>query len=137
MTSARQRPPLQGTVLLISRSAETLDGLQFYLSRIGIASTSRQRVNPLADVPEHVRVLVVFPDDFPMHEVTSYLAIVQARRPELKLLIISKEPAAYYATTALNGRRIQATVLPQPAFGWTILDAIRAATSGEQGALHP
>jgi hypothetical protein len=117
-------------VLVVSRNTETLDGLQEYLSRTGIASSTRGSVNPLAEMPESVRALVVFPDDFAAHEVNTYLSIVQARRPELSLVIVSREPATYSAMRGMNGHPLNATVLPRPAFGWTIVDAIRATSTG-------
>jgi hypothetical protein len=114
---------------VISRNAETLDGLHEYFSRTGVSSSSRSELNPLADVPERVRVLVVFPDDFPAHEVATYLSVVRTRRRDLGLVIISKDPPTYTAMTAMNGHPLHATVLPRPAFGWRIVDAIRESSA--------
>ena len=110
---------------MISRNAETVDGLQEYLSQIGFACSNCGVMNPLAEVGKQVTVLIAFPDDFPAHEVAAYLAMVRARRPGLKLVIISREPAVYHTMTELSGQPLNATVLPRPAFGWTIVDAIR------------
>jgi hypothetical protein len=67
----------------------------------------------------------VFPDDFPSHEVAAYLSLVRTRRPDLRLVIISREPAFYAEMQALDGHPLGAIVLPRPAFGWTIVDALR------------
>jgi hypothetical protein len=114
-------------VLVISGSPETLDELTAYLSRAGVSSESRSAANPLAELPASARVVVVFPDDFPSHEIGAYLSLVGARRPELALVIVTRNAAAYAALCTPDGRPLQATVLPRPAFGWTILDVIRAA----------
>jgi hypothetical protein len=112
---------------VISASSETLDELSAYLSRAGVSSESRSAANPLAELPMSARVVVVFPDDFPGHEIGTYLSLVGARRPELALVIVTRNATAYAALRTPDGRPLPATVLPRPAFGWTLLDVIRAA----------
>jgi hypothetical protein len=113
--------------LVISASSETLDGLTAYFSRAGVSCESRRTANPLAGLPTSVRAVVVFPDDFPSHEIGTYLALVGARRPDVTLVIVTSDAAAYAARRTTEGRPLNATVLPRPAFGWTILDVVRAA----------
>jgi hypothetical protein len=119
--------PRAACTLVISDSPETLDGLTAYFNRAGVSCESRRVANPLAGLPAATRALVVFPDDFPSHQIASFLAVVGARRPELTLVIVTRNAAAYVGLRASNGRPLNATVLPKPAFGWAILDVIRAA----------
>jgi hypothetical protein len=96
-----------------------------YFSQTGIAVSSRRTINPLAELPGSLSAMVVFPDDFPPHEASAYLSMVRSRRSDLTVVIVTKEPPVYSAMAATNGHPLNAIVLPRPAFGWTILDAIR------------
>jgi hypothetical protein len=125
-------PSRSRNVLVLSGSSETLGELTAYLSRAGVSSESRSAANPLAELPRSARVVVVFPDDFPRHEIGTYLSLVGARRPELALVIVTRNASAYAALRTLDGRPLQATVLPRPAFSWTILDVIRDALSARK-----
>jgi hypothetical protein len=120
-----QRSP-EGSVLVVSSNAETLDGMHAYFSQSGIASLSRRVVNPLSELASSLRAAVVFPDDFAAHEASSYLSMMRMRRPDLTIVIVTKEPPIYCAMNADDGYPLSAIVLARPAFGWTILDAIRA-----------
>jgi hypothetical protein len=131
MHKVQARPSPEGSVLVVSSNAETLDGLHDYFSQAGIASLSRRVINPLAELAASLRAVVVFPDDFPAHEVASYLSMLRVRRSRLAILIVTKEPPVYCAMTAADNRPLSAIVLPRPAFGWTILDAVRAIFSAQ------
>lgn len=123
-----------GSALVISRNVETLDGMHAYFSQAGIASFSRQVINPLSELAVSLRAVVVFPDDFPAHEVAAYLSLIRMRRTDLTIVIVTKEPAVYRAMTIADDRPLRATVLPRPAFGWTILEAIRAVFDSQPNA---
>lgn len=131
MLHAQTRPDRQRSVLVVSGNPETLDGLHEYFSQTGIASSSRRTLNPLAELAAHIHALVVFPDDYPSHEVSAYLSLVRTRRPDLTLVIITREPTLYAEMKALDGHPLGAIVLPRPAFGWTIVDALRLSASDE------
>jgi hypothetical protein len=113
--------------LVVSANLETLDGLTSYFSRAGMSCESRRVANPLAELPQTVRALVVFPDDFPAHEIASYLSLVGTRRPDLAMVLVTRDLAAYAELRAIDGRALRASLLSRPAFGWSILDEIRAA----------
>jgi hypothetical protein len=123
MLKARQRPSSGGTVIVLSNNAETLKGMNRYFTQTGIASLSRQTLNPLAELASTIHALVVFPDDFAAHAALSYLSMVRTRRPDLSVVIVTKSPATYTTMTSTDGHPLDAIVLPRPAFGWTILDA--------------
>jgi hypothetical protein len=113
-------------VLVLSSNPETLDGLHEYFSQTGIASSGRRAIYPQVELSCAVRALVVFPDDFPAHQASAYLSMVRTRRPDLTIVIVTREPPIYRVMTATDGHPLKAIVLPRPAFGWTILDAIRS-----------
>jgi hypothetical protein len=124
MPQAPHRASTSPTVLVISSSAETRDGLHAYFSQVGLGVLARRSLNRIAELPGSLRAIVVFPDDYEGHEAAAYLSMVRQRRPELALVVVTREPAVYNT----DGSPINAIVLPKPAFGWTILDAIRDAT---------
>jgi UDP-N-acetylmuramate-alanine ligase len=114
-------------VLVVSSNPETLDGLTQYFSQAGVPSQSRRTANPLADLPASLCALVVFPDDFPEHEVSSYLFVARTRRPDMTMVLVTRDPHTYTRLTTTDGQLLNAVVLARPAFGWTILDVIRSA----------
>ena len=116
-----------GSVLIVSSNLETLDGLTQYFSNAGLPSEARRRANPLAALPRTTRALVVFPDDFPEHEVVSFLFVARTRHPNLKMVVVTRDAQTYEALTARDGRSLRAVVLAKPALGWAILDVIRPA----------
>jgi hypothetical protein len=120
-------PVRAGSVLVVSSNPETLDGLTQYLSKAGVPSESRRSANPLAELPRKLRALVLFPDDFLEHEASSYLFMVRTRRPGLSIVIVTRDAQSYEELTTVDGHPLDAVVLARPAFGWAILDAIRAA----------
>lgn len=127
VSKAMALPTHAGSVFVVSSNPETLDGLTHYFSQAGVPSTSSRSANPLADLPKALCAVVVFPDDFLAHEISSYLFMVRTRRPDLAIVIVTRDARSYAALTTLDGRPLDAIVLARPAFGWAILDAIRAA----------
>jgi hypothetical protein len=121
-------------VLVVSSNPETLDGLAQYLSQAGLPAQSRRDANPLAELPRMLTTLVVFPDDFPEHEISSYLSMVRTRRPDLAIVVVTRDGPTYATLTATNGQALNAVVLARPAFGWVILDVIRAACEAAPGS---
>jgi hypothetical protein len=133
MPKAQQRPTAESTVLVVSSKAETLQGMNEYFRQTGIVSASRRAINPLAGLPHPLRALVLFPDDFSAHCALTYLSLVRTRRPDLTIVVVTKDPTEYVAATATDGHPLDAIVLPRPAFGWTILDAIRKTLLAHPG----
>jgi hypothetical protein len=129
MLKERQHAPASGTVCVVSNKPDTLDGMHEYFSLTGIPSSARSTLNPLAELAREIAVLLLFPDDFPAHEAANYLSVLRTRRPDLLIVLVTREPPLYTAMTATDGRPLDAVVLPRPVFGWTILDAVRARLS--------
>jgi hypothetical protein len=53
--------------------------------------------------------------------------MVRTRRPDLTIVVVTRDAQTYEALTAADGHSLNARVLVRPAFGWAILDVIRSA----------
>ena len=116
--------PVQVTI--VAASAETLDGLQGYLSRAGVgARGTRQLTGADADP---CSAIILFPDDFSPTDVLRELRRLRRERPSVVPLVITGEPKRYAETGEAEGNGPTPIVLLKPAWGWTILEAIREAT---------
>lgn len=118
-------------VTIIARNPATIDGLHAYLSRAGLALQSTRELQDACLVSPEATAVVVFPDDFDMKDVLASVTWLRRARPLLLVLIVSSTPQ-HYRLAAPAGSAQSLLVLPKPAFGWAILDAIRDhASSGE------
>ncbi len=71
-----------------------------------------------------VHAVVAFPDDLDPNETADVLSELQHRDQDLALVLVTAKPAWFSGIGATDlGRRV--VVLPRPAWGWTILDALR------------
>jgi hypothetical protein len=110
-------------VTIVSTNPETLDALQNYLRGTGVAARCTRDLGAcLRSAPATTVALVLFPDDFRWEKVVSALADLAAERPKVVPVLVTAQPQRFEDLT-LPGR---ALILPRPAWGWTILDAIRA-----------
>jgi len=67
-------------------------------------------------------VVVLFPDDFDAASVDSCLRSLEAKQPQTLPVVVTSTPKRFDAFTSGNRSLL---VIPKPAWGWTILDAIR------------
>jgi hypothetical protein len=118
-------------VTIVAASAETLDGLQGYLSRAGMgARGTRQLAGADADPCSAV---IFFPDDFSPKDVHRELRRLRRERPKVVPLVVTGEPNRYAEMSEIEGKGPAPIVLPKPAWGWTILEAIREAMEPRRG----
>src|SRR5882724_12986354 len=111
-------------VVVVSENPETVDGLQTYFVGVGITAQSVRTPDATASLPERTTAVVVFPDGFGAEDVIGRVQALHKKRPRLLLLLVTRDPRRFSA--ALADRQDAAlVVLPKPAFGWTIVDAIR------------
>lgn len=122
----RPSPAETSFVAVVAESQQTLDNLSSYFERVGIASDGARGLPDPSMVPLHATSLVLFPDDFERARVESFILQLRRARPQLLILLVSSAPQHLGAAVAPDGRSVPPLVLPRPAFGWTILDAIRA-----------
>ncbi len=123
------RPPVKREtalaceVAIVSANPETLDGLQSYLSSAGVMARCTRDVAACAQTAHGATLaFVLFPDDFHWESVATAIADLRELRPRALRVLVTSQP-----------RRFQELVTPEndvvvarPAWGWTILDAIRA-----------
>jgi hypothetical protein len=112
-------------VAIVSRNSGTLDGLETYLQGAGVTTHGTRRIERSAVVGAGASALVVFPDDFSWGAVVSALTESRRRNPRALPLVITCSPQRFEALTWRDEGAIPLLV-PKPAWGWTILDAIRA-----------
>ncbi len=109
-------------VVIVSTNPETLDGLQRYLRDAGVAARCTRDVSQCTKVGSPNAVaFVVFPDDFPWEHVVVTLASLSQQRPEALPVLVTSRPDRFERVTTAGS----VLIVPRPAWGWTILDAIR------------
>jgi hypothetical protein len=118
-----EKKPLH--VAIVSKNPETLDGLEAYLRRAGVTTSGTPDIGRSAQIGVGVSAVVVFPDDFEWKEVTSALAVLARKNPRALPVVVTNAPQRFEAMSVPEGSALPLLV-PRPAWGWTILDAIRA-----------
>lgn len=113
-------------VCVVAQNPETIDALHDYLSRAGVSPHSTRSLLELDSATSDMSVLVLFPDEFDRHQVFAALAVLRAAHRRLPILLITGAPQHFNHTAPASGLTPPPIVLPKPAFGWTILEAIRA-----------
>lgn len=110
------------SVTVVSTNPETLDGLQTYLRRAGVAvHCTRSLADCTKLASEGARAVVLFPDDYRWEKVVTTLADLAALRPPALPVVVTAYPQRF---EKLNAEDF--IITPRPVWGWTILEAIRA-----------
>jgi len=110
-------------VTIVAASAETLDGLQAYLARAGVGTRATRELAGACAHP--CSAVILFPDDFSPKDVQRELRRLRRERPQLVPLVVTSEPDRYAWVSEIGGNGREPVVLIKPAWGWTILEAIR------------
>ena len=113
-------------VTIVSANPETLDGLQAYLRGAGVAARCARELTACAGSSRETHAFILFPDDFRWEQVVATLAELAEQRPHALPVLVTAHPQRF-------GDRVAGSVLivPRPAWGWSILDAIRAHLDGQ------
>jgi hypothetical protein len=119
------RAPLRVTIVAANR--ETRGGLQTYLAQAGAVARATQR---LATADEAGRdpapsAIVFFPDEFRREDVIAEIARLQRAHPQVLAVVVTREPREFEGIVTAPDAETP-VVIPKPAWGWTILDSIRA-----------
>jgi hypothetical protein len=124
-------PPVESLrVTVIGDNAQTIEGLRRYLSSAGVESQATRILSEgTVNLPD-VDAMVIFPDEFRTDEVVTSVETLQKERPQLRLLLVTSSPRSYLGTRLMDVE-LPPIILPKPAFGWSILDAIRESFSTE------
>jgi hypothetical protein len=112
-------------VAIVSKNPETLDGLETYLRRAGVTTNCTRDIGRSAQIGSDVAAIVVFPDDFEWDDVVSALAAFARTNPRALPVVVTSAPQRFEALSVPEGVA-PPLLVPKPAWGWTILDAIRA-----------
>lgn len=118
-------------VTIVATNGETLDDLQEYLSLAGVEARASRTLPGAGMHP--CSAIILFPDGFAPDDVLSELARLHRDQPGVLPLVVTGEPKRYEQVVRpeTNGR--PPIVIPRPAWGWTILDAIREGMRSELG----
>lgn len=119
-------------VIVVADNPETIDGLHDYLSQAGVAVRSSRSLPTAHMLRPRADALVFFPDEFRVDDVIAKLTELRAAHPRLPILIVTGCGPHFTRALEPDGRSLPPIVLPKPAFGWTIMDAVRAQTSSEE-----
>lgn len=117
--------PASPRVVVVSENPETVDGLQSYFVGVGINAQSAASLEAAASLVERTTAVVFFPDGFGADEVIGKIRALHRKRPRLLLLLVTHDPRRFSAALAARPSEPPVLVLPKPAFGWAIVDAIR------------
>jgi DNA-binding response OmpR family regulator len=109
-------------VTIVAKNPETLDALQTYLRNAGIAARCTGSIEDTCSAISPV--VVIFPDDFERVLVLSVLATLRAERPNVLPVVVTSDPRGFERLLP-RGEHARILVMPRPAWGFTILDAIR------------
>jgi hypothetical protein len=112
-------------VTIVSANSETLDGLQTYLKQAGVRARATRTLGTEDDAGAAPSAIVFFPDEFRREDVIVEIARLQRARPEVLAVIVTREPRQFEGIATDEGAQTP-IVIPKPAWGWTILDVIRA-----------
>jgi len=120
MTRRAAADPARAHVAIVAVNAETRGDLVRYLREAGVDA----RADKSLKVPPTCEVAVVFPDEYETRVVVRELARLRKQRPGLRVVIVTRDPRAFEDAGA-SSHREPAIVIPKPAWGWKILDAVR------------
>lgn len=125
----RRRASKPSHVTVVADNPQTIDVLHSYFTRAGVGSNGTRDLDSVSMVPAAATAVVLFPDDFGVLDVEARILALRRTRPKLLIVLVTGAPQHLAAALAPDGRSPPPLVLPKPAFGWTILDAIRARTN--------
>jgi hypothetical protein len=111
-------------VLIVCRNAETVDGLQRYLSGAGLRAEGTEAVDDIARgaASREPRTLVLFPDDFAAEALDEALAAIRGYAESSVVVLVTKAPKRF--ESRFEDAAVAPVIMAKPAWGWNILDAI-------------
>ena len=127
MTHRDERRRLRASI--VSRNSETIDGLESYLRSAGVDTTSTRDIGRIRALANGATAVVIFPDDFNWETVISMLMTYARDNHQAVAVIVTRNPRQFDGLCWPKDAA-QPIILPKPAWGWTILDAIRTERRG-------
>lgn len=114
-------------VAIVSRSRETLDGLQLYLHAAGIRVASTRHLPDVAALAPDSFAVVLFPDDYEWPAVRSALAALLVANAQSRVVVVTRSPHRFEQIAGSQALP-ELVVVVKPAWSWAILDAVRSAS---------
>ena len=127
--------PLQ--VLVIGRDTTTIAALENYLAGAGVAARTARSMRDAATVEPSTAAVVLFPDEFAARDVLAAVAAVRGACPAVLIVLITSAPQSFRSATMSDGSSTPPLVMPRPAFGWALLDAIREHAESRRAGPAP
>jgi hypothetical protein len=116
-------------VTIVSNNPETLDGLATYLGDAGVTVRGTRRIETCLEViPPASSAVVFFPDDFSPRAVDAALVGLRRCRSTTLSVLVTSDPRRFEKPG--RERHLASLVMPKPAWGWSVLDAIRGRLEG-------
>lgn len=127
------------SVTVVSKNAATLQGLETYLRRAGVAVTSTGAIDRLVEMtPPSAAAVILFPDEYGLEVSARALATLKKLRSRVLAVVVTNEPRDFDEMGHDPDPLASPLVMPKPAWAWTILDAVRARldamSAGSPGA---
>lgn len=123
----------QATVAVVAKSPETVDGLAAYLGNAGVTTRGSRSLESVRTLSSGTVAVVFFPDEFASAGALAALRELRRSHPRVFLVLVTRQPQDLEPALEPDGRSTPPLVLPKPAFGWTILDALRANVALDGG----
>jgi hypothetical protein len=116
-------------VTIVSNNPETLDGLATYLGEAGVTVRGTRRIETCLEmIPPAASAVVFFPDDFSSRAMDAALVDLRRSRPTTLSVLVTSDPKRFEKLA--RDRHPASLVMPKPAWGWSVLDAIRGRLEG-------
>jgi hypothetical protein len=117
-------------VTVVAQNPETSEGLTSYFRSVGVASAVTSTLHQ-ERIPSAANAVVLFPDELDASTVIAEVRALRARRPTLRLVVVTSSAPRLRPALDADSHSTAPIVLPKPAFGWSILDAIREQPPSE------
>jgi hypothetical protein len=122
---SRGLPP-DTSCLVVAESRETTDSLHDYLTKVGICTRTERTLDDAVLLSGQFKIILLFPDDFSQSELRGFEHAVCKQQPSALMVLVTSNPVRVRLTLQEAGRAAAPIILVKPAFGWTIIDTIRA-----------
>lgn len=138
-SAATLRRPATGALraLLIGRDADSLAALRVYLRGAGVIVRATSALSGAARVGRATTAVVLFPDGYAVAPAASVIRKIRATLPRVLVVLVTSSPQSFRPAIQPEALSTAPLVLPKPAYGWTILDAIRAHVEPPEVANEP
>lgn len=120
---AKRSPAL--SIALVTADVAMMAELSRYLQTAGVFVRPVPVVGRTLQVPRLDDAIVVFPDEFAASDMVALVTVLSEdqRNP---LLVLVTSNLARYARLGVTEPQKRVVILPRPAWGWSIVDAVRA-----------